>query len=206
MSKKCVSVIIFIVSLSVIFIALIWGKINQITYVTDLSEYGNFEKFNLLGNLELFPETIPEGFIGGQYYFKYKEGFLDSECQVYLKCNYDKSTYKKEIERLAQIEETYQGKTQKIHYDTENFHQPAFVTVFENDGCYEYALLDEDNLSIVYIFIQWVKEKDIKFPNMYLPHDYKCVVSTEQSFSIYNFWDNEKGWYYVVPRVQNIND
>lgn len=205
MSKKRIATLSFTVLLSVIFVALIGSTIKHKTIVTDINKYGYFDNLDVLSNLEIFPETIPDGFIDGQYYFEYKEGFLDSECQIYLKCIYDISTYRNETERLARIEETYQGRNQKIHYNTEDFCQPAYVTVFENDGCYEYALLDEDNLSITYIFLQWIKEKDIKFPDMYLPHDYNCVVSTERSFSIYNFWDSENEWYYVVPRKKKVS-
>lgn len=201
MSKKHVFVISFVVLLSAILIILIGSVIRNSTKVTDLNKYGSFRKYNLLGNLEIFPQSIPEGLIDGQYYFEYKEGFLDSECQIYLRCCYDILTYKKEIERLTQIEATYQDKTQKIHYDEKNFNKPAYVTVFKNDGSYEYALLDKENLSIIYIFVQWTKEKDIKFPDLYLPHDYNCTVNKERSFSIYNFWDSKNGWYYVVPRI-----
>ena len=205
MPKKRFAAIGLIVFLSIIFVLLVCGILKHRTKITDLNKYGDFSKYDLLGNLEIFPQAIPDGYIDCQYYLEYEEGVLDSECQIYLRCSYDVSTYQKETNRLAQIEECYKDKRQKIHYDTDYFAYPAYVTVFENDGCYEYALLDEDNVSIIYIFLQWTKEKDIKFPHLYLPKDYDCVVSTEQSFSIYNFWDSKNEWYYVVPRVNKLN-
>ncbi len=33
--------------------------------------------------------------------------------------------------------------------------QPECVAIYGDDGCYEYALLDEDNQTIIYIFTQW---------------------------------------------------
>lgn len=134
------------------------------------------------------------------FYYKYKDAFLDPVCQIYLKCEYDLPTYKNETERLSQIREEYQGRIQKINYNTKDFRYPAYVTIFENDGCYEYALLDEENYSIIYIFLQWTEEKNIEFADIYLPYNYNCAVSTDRSFFIYSFWDSEHGWYYVVPR------
>ena len=124
---------------------------------------------------------------------KKMDTFLDSTAQIYLKCNYGEDAYLREIERLAEIREEYEGKVQTVVYDTESFSYPAYVTIDAENHCYEYALLLEDN-RIAYIFLQFIKEEEIAFPAEYLPEGYG---EEKEGYSIYVF-RGENGIGYCV--------
>lgn len=195
--KKRGFIVISFILLTLIIICI---AMNQKKVITDIDEYGMFNGFRGYSNLDIFPEQIPDKGTDTQYYFEYKDEIFDPYYQIYLKCTYDTPTYSDEVKRLAQIKENYQGITQKIRYNTEKFEYPAYVAIYGDDGCYEYALLDEDNQTIIYIFTQWANADDIKFENAYLPHNY--MADTEDTFSIYMF-DLGDGGRYVVDDKYN---
>ncbi|GLB28579.1 hypothetical protein LAD12857_05020 [Lacrimispora amygdalina] len=190
---------LIVISFIILFIIIICIAMNQKKVITDIEEYG-FNGFKGYSNLDVFPESIPDDGTDAQYYFEYKDGIFDPYYQIYLKCTYDTPTYSDEVKRLAQIKEDYQGTTQKIRYNTEDFEYPAYVSIYGDDGCYEYALLDEGNQTIIYIFTQWAKADNIKFENAYLPNNF--MLESEHAFSIYMF-DLGDGGRYVVDNKYN---
>lgn len=191
---------LIIISFILLFIFIICIAMNQKKVITDIEKYGMFDGFKGYSNLDVFPEQIPDEGTDAEYYFEYKDEIFDPYYQIYLKCTYDTPTYSDEVKRLSQIKESYQGITQKIRYNTEDFEYPAFVAIYGDDGCYEYALLDENNQTIIYIFTQWAKADDIKIKNAYLPYNF--MVGTDHAFSIYMF-DLGDGGRYVVDDKYN---
>lgn len=187
-------------ALILLFIIIIFIAINQKKVITNIEEYGKFDGFKGYSNLDIFPEQISDECTDTQYYFEYKDGLFDPYYQIYLRCTYDTPTYSDEVKRLAEIKENYQGTTQRIRYNTIDFKYPAYVAIYGNDSCYEYALLDEASQTIVYIFTQWAKLDDIKFKNAYLPYNY--MEDTDHTFSIYMF-DLGDGGRYVVDDKYN---
>lgn len=87
-----------------------------------------------------------------------------------MECTYEKDSYLREIERLQNISEEYNGEIKKVLYDTESFNYPAYVTINADNHCYEYALILGDD-RIVYVFLQFVNKGDIDFPLEYLPKE-----------------------------------
>ena len=191
---------LIVISFILLFIIIICIAMNQKKVITDIEEYG-FNGFKGYSNLDVFPDNIPDDGTDAQYYYEYKDGIFDPYYQIYLKCTYVTPKYFDEVRRLKRIKEDYQGTIQKIRYNTEDFEYPAYVAIYGYDGCYEYALLDEDNQTIMYIFTQWAKSDDIKFEKAYLPHDF--MLDTEHTFSIYMFDLGDGGRYVVDDKYKN---
>lgn len=94
--------------------------------------------------------------------------------------------YVRELERLSGIREIYRGESQVLQLDEVNFAWPAFVTIYGDNHCWEYALLLDDN-RIAYVFLQFQNRWEIAFPTEYLPLNYGWEQE-EESFSIYTYW------------------
>ena len=155
------------------------------TYTEDIGDYGEFEGFRGYSRLYIFPETIPEGARAEEYFYFYQDTLFDPSAQIYLECSYDDMAYVRELERLSGIREIYRGESQGLQLDEVNFAWPAFVTIYADNHCWEYALLLDDN-RIAYVFLQFQNRREIAFPTEYLPHHYGMGVE-EESFSIYLF-------------------
>lgn len=116
---------------------------------------------------------------------------FDSSYPVYLKCGYNNEDYQNEVKRLKAIEEEYDKEVKHTWLDNGNYKFPAIVAIENNNHCFEYALTDDNNLIIYYIFLQFIYEKDIKFSTDLLPHNYinpnEHTEKEKQGDSIYLF-------------------
>ena len=56
-----------------------------------------------------------------------------------------------------------------MHFDETAFAFPAYVAIEGYDFCYEYALVDEENSVIIYIYSMNTIEDDVYFNKLYLP-------------------------------------
>ncbi len=150
---------------------------------TEINDYGVFEGFDGYSKLDIFPKQLSDNMEVYKYSYYYADTFLDPTAQIYLECSYEADDYLEEMERLAGIQEEYEGRIQPIVYDTDSFSYPAYVTIDADNHCYEYALLIGEK-NIAYIFLQFIKEEDIVFPTEYLPKEYE---QKETGYSIYLF-------------------
>ena len=169
--------IIFIII--VIMVMLVVGVISfavqdgrKHSYIsTDINDYGVFEEFDGYSKLDIFPKQLSDNIEVYKYSYYYADTFLAPTAQIYLECSYEEEDYLREIERLEEIQEEYEGRIQSIVYDIDSFSYPAYVTIDADDHCYEYALLIGER-KIAYVFLQFIKEEDIVFPAEYLPKEY----------------------------------
>lgn len=159
---------------------------------SDTSRYGKFSSFEIRGGLLLFPKSIPkDASVNGYYYSQIIPQFIGTYYQIYLNITLPEDEYKAEVERLSKIKkgtknELDGNKTScDIKYDKSNFIYPAYVAMLGYNGTSEYALLDEKEHKIIYIFIQIREKNDIKFDKKYLPKGYKNAGDCNESFSIY---------------------
>ncbi len=169
--------------------SLIWG--GPATITSDVSDYGKFEDFKGYSNLEIFPKDLPDSMNIENYYYFYQDTFLDATYQIFVEYTLTEEDYWNEVQRLSQIGEQNVEEVHRIVYDTQNFNYPAYVTVFENNLTYEYALLIEDQHKIVCVFTQFANRKDIGFDPAYLPDDFQSPgdpeVNTLGGYNIYYF-------------------
>lgn len=126
----------------------------------------------------LFPDSITQLNVK-EYYCIYNH---NERFEVLLSIAYSEEAYLKEIERLSSV--IHNG---KILYTTDHFEYPAYVTALGYNECSEYALLDEEQHVIHYVYLQAIRLKDIKMPSLYLPKKLRDYGDVEGiCFTIYN--------------------
>jgi hypothetical protein len=181
-------------AISILFIAILSGCSSKKESTTDVSKYGNFSTFQISSSLLVFPKTIPKSAtVNGYYYSRIIPPFIGTYYQIYLNITLPEEEYKEEVDRLSKIVkgtkiQMYDNKPTSINikYDKSNFIYPAYVAMRGYNGVNEYALLDEKEHKIIYVFTQIINKNDIKFNKKYLPKDYKNDGECNESFSIYD--------------------
>lgn len=165
---------------------------------TNQSDYGEYsghiekEKDDLFSKLYIFPNEIANGVTVNQYYYYCDNASLDNSYKIYLECTYSQNDFAKEAERLSKLQTEYNGETKNIIVANNGFHFPAYVAVYEEKlNTYEYALVDEENSKIIYIYAQICGlDKEI-IDNIYLPVDFKVPSELEdkgwEGFNLYYF-------------------
>lgn len=132
------------------------------------ADYGN-QNYRGEAKLSLFPAK--DGLTGEieDFYYDCKGGWLHQEYQIYLECSYDASAYEAEKQRLLQVKNEETG--QQVIYTEEENDLPCVYAMLYDDG-YEYALLDEKENTVIYIYLQGIDRRELAFPEEYLPKDY----------------------------------
>ncbi len=107
---------------------------------------------------------------------------------MFLACTYSEEDYKKETERIRNIQEEYRKEVKRVIYDEEHFSFPAYVTAYASNHCYEYVLFP-GNQRIIYVFIQFASKDELLFDQRFLPLDYHGYGENDQENgdSIYVF-------------------
>lgn len=194
-----VGIIIFIVGASFLL-----GKtIMPETYVTtDISEYRVFENhikkesLDMCSGLKIFPGRISDEMSDVNYYYECGNAFLDNNYFIYLECVWSEQAYQEEVQRLADIYITYEDQKQSILYEENSFTLPAYVSIYKADelgiSTIEYALVDEQNRRITYIFSQLFEDIDEKIEIEKMPLDDNDM----KNYNMYCFKEG-KGSIYV---------
>lgn len=177
----CIGIVVLIFWIG--FLIVFWGI--DVEVKKDVKEYGDFSEFLGYSNLMIFPEVISGEVQEAEYYYYNRDAFMDPVCQVYLKCKYDEKHFTNERNRLAEIKCEYNGRKNSVKYDKESFSYPVFVTINNWNSCNEYAVLDESENTIIYVFSQGIPSYRMKVPQKYRYSDRK--TDNYGSFSIYSF-------------------
>jgi len=202
------SSIAFLLSVIIFMWVCVTGGFPTKTY--DIKDYGTFKDFKGYSNLYIFPTQMPESARIDSYYYYYRDTIFDPTCQIYLEYSLSKSDFDAEVLRLSKISERYKNENYKgiensIVYDTKNFMYPAYVTIFNNNNCYEYALLNKEECKIICVFTQFIAYNDVKFDKKYLQMDFKNKKSS-RSFNIYySYSENGDGYFERHKRCRNQN-
>lgn len=151
----------------------------------DVENYAIFDKYCGYGNLWVFPKEISETATNVEYYYFDMNTLMDPTCQIYLCCTYDTETYQKEVDRLSQIKYEMNGLTKSIQYEENIFAYPAYVSIYEWESCYEYALVDAEEQKIVYVFMQGIPKWMIAFDEKYSPYYMSQEGKKFEKMSIY---------------------
>lgn len=162
----------------------ILGAITLPLWIThtseDISDY-DWDSFKGDSGFLIFPEEVREDRVT-EYYYSYREGLFDEDVQLYLQCEYTQEEFQEECRRLEQAHVIYRDGGQRrrngTRYNTGDYMLPA----------YEYALLDEENGRIDYIFLQFVDEDDLVFAREKLPYGYGRDYTVDPKLSPYNMY------------------
>lgn len=198
-----VSVIAVIMVYSILLFSIIFGTatigsvLGESFETRNIQEYMKFnnieyEKQEMNSRLDIFPKSINNHNDEDKYYYYCdNKGFLDNKYQMYLEKVYLPHEFELEKERLSKIEVEVNNKSNNIQYNEKDFNLPAYVAIYNDDCSYEYALVDENNKKIIYVYTRFMYDKDIEFDKKYLPLNFnEEMESTEayqKRFSIYSF-------------------
>lgn len=188
MKKKTYIIITVIGTLSIglgwIIYIFYYGELKTIR--SEAAYYGQWEEFDGYSGLKIFPENIKKEQIK-EYYFESQDILEAPRAQVYALIEYKKDDYDKEIERLKQLMIEYGNERKGVMYNEEYFPKPAYISEYNWMGCYEYAIHDEKNNRIAYIFYQNIEPDDLKIDKQYLPRE----ENVENI--IYSIYEKENG-------------
>ena len=192
---------ILIIIISIIFLSLLGRFIfNNLKSSNNVINYFDKEYYikkygsDLDSNLSIFPNDINS--LDSKFSSKLKTGLFDTDGYILLTINYDKEKYDKEIERLSKlnmiIKETCYSNSKSItnyvKYDDKSYEYPAYITIDGFSNKYEYALLDKNNLKIIYIYLSYPNINDINY-NKYLKKD-KSYYSNSNSLNLYSMYNH----------------
>ena len=181
---------------AIILILFVLISINSCNYretnITDTAKYGEFDDFERIGGLAVFPEVIPEDAEVLYYlYYSATPAISKTSYQICLNLKLTPEEYQKEAERISLIDKNTSIEgfkiTSDIRFNENDFIYPAYVSVFSLNSAFEYVLLNEAENNIIYIYIQFTNEKDIKFDKIFLPAGYKPygAIKTGTVFTVY---------------------
>lgn len=169
---------------------------------TDPLQYGHFsghyegEDADRFTGLYVFPKRLPAKVEDVEYYYGAYPVFLGSSYEIYLATTYPKDVYEKEKERLSDIECTIERSaegdtvTNHIRYTEEQSEYPAYVTICDYNGIYEYALLDEDNCRIIYVYMQYCDGENV-------PKEYWLVKNDSRAESVWYKGEDDFNLYFA---------
>ena len=154
---------------------------------------------DLDGDLAIFPEEITAKEAG--FSARFDPNLFDTDGYMILECSFDKPAFDNEIIRLQGLSRTieYEGEqfTNEVLYDEQSYNYPAYTA---NDGfgnTYEYALIDQAQNRIVYIYMAYPGSKLLKKYSDYVRKDLSSYAeeNTMDRFSMYNHsFDGGESW------------
>lgn len=161
----------------------------------DTADYQKWSVPEKYTHFLIFPEEIPAEAEEVEYYYQYESGWDRPMSQIYLSYRLNENAYATEQERLSSLNYTdCTGETRSVEYDTTSFGYPAYVTIAGYDFCYEYALLNEKEHTIVYIYAMNTVSDDLQFNDEFLPNYYMenfddLAYQGKDHFTIYGGYD-----------------
>ena len=155
----------------------------------DTADYRKWSVPEKYTHFLIFPEEIPAEAEEVEYYYQYESGWDRPMSQIYLSYRLNENAYATEQERLSSLTYTDRtGEPRSVEYDTTSFGYPAYVTIAGYDFCYEYALLNEKEHTIVYIYAMNTVSDDLQFNDEFLPN-YYIAYQGKDHFTIYGGYD-----------------
>lgn len=188
-------VIIFILRFLLVFVIAFVIEIMPGKHISGISNYDKeFYTETYVGDMDselfVFPDDT-SGMIDPTFESDMDTGFFDTDGYIILHARYSEEDYSDEVERLSGITCTLYHErytvTKKIKYDEENYQMPAYVAVDGFDYSYEYALLNDAENSITYIYLSYPNYITVGRYKKYLKKDVSeyDIHNVLNRFSIY---------------------
>lgn len=131
-------------------------------------------------NLSIFPEkSALETVQVERYHSLSASTLLFDDAYLLLECSYTPEQYEQEIHRLKNL---------GAFYREDLFYQPAYVMLFCNDY-YEYALVDNERLCVVYIYAMTPRLGADNSVSMLtdFPTEYYPIAQPEEDIDVYEY-------------------
>lgn len=165
----------------------------------DKNHYVETYKGDLDSNLSVFPDTLDNAKVN-VFESSMSVGLFDTDGYIVLDCNYEQKPFESEIERLKGLSMTvehYDGQkyTNNILYDEESYNYPAYVTIDGFGNTHEYALIDEADSRIVYVYTAYINTENFKYRDYLKKNLNQYDKDLTDSFSMYNHsFDGGNSW------------
>lgn len=202
-------IIIVCITLGVIFLELIGIEHVNKSGLESYDKQAILEKYesDLNSGLETFPDNTDK-ILDGEYAFHLKYGVLDSDAYIIMKAHYSHEDYLQEEKRLSEIkctivnsrinqlskkEEIIDTVNSCIKYDDSMYKYPAYIASDGYGDVYEYALMDAENDTIIYVLLSYPEYLNLsKYKDYTKPHkkDYKENDSFNDFTIYYHTFDN----------------
>lgn len=155
-----------------------------------LENYGG----DLDSTLLIFPDTTEEA-VEATFESDMHVGLFDTEGYILLYAEYEKEAFEKEKARLSEITCTIydsgeeESVTKGILYDEKSYVLPAYVACDGFGNMYEYALVDDENCSVTYVYLSYPKAETDAVYGKYLKKDLALydIKDPFKGFTIYAY-------------------
>ena len=195
--KSILVIIVLLIILRLLFIFIPILATNKES--EEIADY-NKDKILLLyesdlnSNLSIFPDDL-ESLLDSHYVLSLTQNLFTTDGYIILMTKYDEKTFATEVKRLQKLNmlilenckpnsHTY---TNYVKYSTTDYSLPAYITIDGFANKYEYALIDEKEYKIYYIYLSSpnINEEIYK---KYLKKDKSCYSDTNTlaAYSMYN--------------------
>ncbi len=141
-----------------------------------------------------------------------KTGLFDTDGSIFLTATYSDEDFDSEVKRLSEITctvfdtalEDSDYHIGEVKYDADSYNYPAYVTSDGYKNVYEYALIDDDDNEIIYVYLSYpdVTNTSLATRLDYLKKDKASYVikgQTLNEFSIYSFHFKDDIWSEYSP-------
>lgn len=170
MYKKCITMMVLAISMLLIFSACSYSAHKE--YYSNVDNYAEiwdltgFHHGYEDGFSRFFPETL-EGFAVKDFYCRYDQQLpLGEGVQVFLKIQFsDEDMFQAELDRMKALSSRCDEYFEESNLD-------AYATRLGEDFLSEYALVDNEQLVVHYIFLQNLPKNEIEFDHQFLPIGY----------------------------------
>ena len=143
------------------------------TVYTDINDYNDIwtlsdrripgYKHDAYGISVLFPQSVSELEVL-DFYCRHDNHLIGASYQIWLSVKYDEEAYADEIARLRELTKGFNASSY--------FDRPAYVMLLGFEFISEYALADDENMIIDYLYIQSLELKNIDISTDLLPKGY----------------------------------
>ena len=173
--------IVLIVSIALIFCSC--DDVYDEIIITNVESYDSIWELperRVVEKSVLFPESVDKQNLLN---FKCKHTtyqWLGTGWQIELSLKYDENTFEVEKARLNSV-----CTDSVVCGNSEYFSLPTYATVWNWNCCFEYAVVNEVEQTIGYIYLQLINEDDLEISSLYKPSNYSMEIEGEQEFSVY---------------------
>lgn len=156
-----------------------------------IEKYGD----DLDSDLSIFPDrnnhSINASFSSGMLTYSF-----DTDGYIVLKIKYELNDFEEEVNRIKNLSITIKSSckdnsdeyTNYIKYDEESYNYPAYIAVDGFDSTYEYCLINEDELEIIYVYLAYPNTNNSEYKE-YLKKD-KSNYSKSDTLGLYSMYNH----------------
>ena len=128
----------------------------------------------------LFPAIIDEKEVV-DYYCKHSTyQMVGTGWQVELTVKYSDELFSAELERLNDL-----CSNSVVCGESEYFDTLSYASVWNWNGCFEYAVADEKEKTIGFIYLQLISKDNLEISSRYIPNGYEMNFGNSQVYTIY---------------------